>query len=726
VWVYLALFLAMVLGRLVPELDRLAWELVTSGGDGSLTWTWVAALATAQACNPALHWRLRVVLGAAVAALLIYAVGEAREWVSGWLPSLVAVAVVLGSTWPRLAAAAMIAGAAGALFNLPRVLRHVMWGDNRYSLATRFDAGRILAEITAANPLTGLGPSNYYHATPLFEIRGYHVHFSSHSNYIDLIAQTGVIGLACLLWWCWLLAREGWRVRASAPAGFPRSYAHAALGGLAGTLTAAALGDWMLPFVYNVSLDGLRSSLPAFLFLGGLVGLGRSLPGNVTAPAWLPGRRWFVEPRRALPAIIGIAVGLRVATAIWLGDTAAPVSGAFDQTSYDVLAQRVLGGHGFSFAVNWYPFTAPDEPTAHWSFLYTLYLAGVYAVGGHHPLAARLLQALASGAGCWLIFRIGRRLFDSRVGLAAAALTALYAYFILFNAALMTQTFFILAVLCALDCALAIAERPSPRAWAALGLSLGIGALLRQTVLLFAPLLLIWLIVVTPGRRRWRGAAAAAGLIALCVLPWTVRNYLAFGDFLLLNSNGGYFFYAANHPDQGTTFSPYFAPPLPETLYGRGEPAIDRALFRTALGFITADPRRFLNLAWDRIGDYYQMRPSPKSSWIANVGRGYSFTLYAPFMLYGLVRSRSRWRACVPLYLYLGVDTALHLSSWAAPRYRLPSDAVMMVFAGLALVDLCTRLHRFVNGTAPTHDLEGAAPSAPHPPSSSQLRPARV
>lgn len=44
-----------------------------------------------------------------------------------------------------------------------------------------------------------------------------------------------------------------------------------ALGGLAGTLMSGMLGDWFLPFVYNVGLVGFRSSVFAWLFLGGLV-----------------------------------------------------------------------------------------------------------------------------------------------------------------------------------------------------------------------------------------------------------------------------------------------------------------------------------------------------------------------------------------------------------------------------------------------------------------------
>jgi hypothetical protein len=31
------------------------------------------------------------------------------------------------------------------------------------------------------------------------------------------------------------------------------------------------LGDWVLPFVYNIGLQGFRTGLLAWLFLGGLV-----------------------------------------------------------------------------------------------------------------------------------------------------------------------------------------------------------------------------------------------------------------------------------------------------------------------------------------------------------------------------------------------------------------------------------------------------------------------
>ena len=43
------------------------------------------------------------------------------------------------------------------------------------------------------------------------------------------------------------------------------------------------------------------------------------------------------------------------------------------------------------------PMVIRRPATAHWSFLYTLYLTAVYALFGPNPLVARLIQAVAIG-----------------------------------------------------------------------------------------------------------------------------------------------------------------------------------------------------------------------------------------------------------------------------------------------------------------------------------------
>jgi hypothetical protein len=48
-----------------------------------------------------------------------------------------------------------------------------------------------------------------------------------------------------------------------------------ALGGIVGTLVCGALGDWVIPFVYNIGMNGFRASVFAFLFMGGVLAINR-------------------------------------------------------------------------------------------------------------------------------------------------------------------------------------------------------------------------------------------------------------------------------------------------------------------------------------------------------------------------------------------------------------------------------------------------------------------
>jgi 4-amino-4-deoxy-L-arabinose transferase-like glycosyltransferase len=378
-----------------------------------------------------------------------------------------------------------------------------------------------------------------------------------------------------------------------------------------------------------------------------------------------------------------------------MGDQITVLPGIQDQVSYDALARSLLDGRGYSFTEKWYPFTPAHTPTAHWSFLYPLYLAGVYALTGYHPLAARLLQAVVGGALlCFLVYKIGRRVANKEAGLVGAALAAVYGYFVYYNAALMTETFFIILILLTLHLGLELKENPTPPGWVALGLSLGLAGLLRQTVLLFVPFLLFWLFLeLRPRGIRWWHFPIPMVIIFLLVTPWTLRNYLVYHEFLFLNSNAGYALFASNNPNLGTEWrNELVVVPVPEELKGQNEAQLDRALTRRAIEYIREDPNRYLQLTLDKTLEFFRFWPSSESSQISNLNRVLSFGLYLPFMLFGLYLSFARWRSFVILYVFIFIHTAIHLLSWPAARYRLTVDAVSMVFAGLAVLELAKQL----------------------------------
>ena len=267
-WVFLAFaVLAIVVGGVLPALGLPTGHLIQPAG--SVYFIWVVAIAFSQAAfNRDLQPGWRLALGGLV-LITLYDLLFLRFFnKSGWLPSLVCIAAIIGFRSWRAGITLALVGTLSAGY-----LATVAVASDNYSLATRFDAWLIMAEIIKINPIWGLGFANYYWYTPLFPIRGYAVSFNSHNNYVDIVAQTGLVGLACFLWFFWEVGWLGWRLRERMPTGFAQAYVYGALGGLVGTVAAGMLGDWVLPFFYNIGLTGFRTSMLAWLFLGGLVSL---------------------------------------------------------------------------------------------------------------------------------------------------------------------------------------------------------------------------------------------------------------------------------------------------------------------------------------------------------------------------------------------------------------------------------------------------------------------
>jgi hypothetical protein len=444
--------------------------------------------------------------------------------------------------------------------------------------------------------------------------------------------------------------------------------------------------------------------------------------------------------RIGLPIIFAVAIALRLAAGLYLGDT---VPANTDETSYSALGARLVEGRGYSFDRGWYPFTPPNRPTAHWSFLYSAFVAAVYSVAGPHPLAVRLVGAVIGGIILpWATYRLARRLFAAEhlpettgkrpagapppgspaavIPLLSAFLAAVYLFFVLFAASLMTETFYITALLWSLERALALQQlmrsghadvRSSLRIGLGLGLALGVATLLRQSILPWAPVMGLWLLW-----RGWkhgafgaafRALAVAAALTVLCILPFTIRNHRVYGEFLLLNSNAGYAMYSAQHPMHGTSFQEYAAASLPDDLDLRSlnEAKMDKELMRRGIGFVLDEPGRYALLSLSRVRDYFEFWPTPGTSAANNVGRVLSIALFLPFMLYGLylaIRSPGgKGNGAGPdgedtafLLLFMGFYSLLHVLTWAMPRYRLPVDAVALPFAALAFYTLAAGLRR--------------------------------
>ena len=228
-----------------------------------------------------------------------------------------------------------------------------------------------------------------------------------------------------------------------------------------------------------------------------------------------------------------------------------------------------------------------------------------------------------------------------------------------------------------------------------------IGLIALLGALFFIPFLLFWLFwEAKKGETRLWHFAIPVAVVILMITPWTIRNYRVYHQLLPLNSNAGYALYASNNPGLGTDWdNNKVVVPIPEELKGQNEAELNKALTQRGVDFILADPQRYFWLTMDKTLEYFWFWPSPDSGRISNLNRVLSFGLYLPFMVFGLYLSLARWRSFAVLYLFMMIHTGIHLLSWPAPRYRLTVDAVSMVFAALALLELVKQFktwrHRF-------------------------------
>jgi hypothetical protein len=235
----------------------------------SMFWTWLVTLTFSQIIyNNKLSRSTKGLLIVFGLLTLYVAVVQGFEWKSGWVPPVIAVAILLGIRYKKL-----VIYATPFLVLAGVYITYKLIGTDEYSWGTRNDAWRIILEISRISPLLGMGFANYYWYTPLFAIRGWYVSFNSHSQFIDLIAQTGYLGLVGFLWIFFALGRLSFDLGNRLSDGFERAYSYGVFAGLIATLASAYLGDWVLPFVYNIGLAGFRSSILPWIFLGGVISL---------------------------------------------------------------------------------------------------------------------------------------------------------------------------------------------------------------------------------------------------------------------------------------------------------------------------------------------------------------------------------------------------------------------------------------------------------------------
>ncbi len=215
-----------------------------------------------------------------------------------------------------------------------------------------------------------------------------------------------------------------------------------------------------------------------------------------------------------------------------------------DAYNYDVMAKNFLD-KGYLGYTDSYSLHRPALiPNAVITPGYPLFLSAVYAVFGYKdgsPLVAvRIIQAIIGSLSCFLIYLIGVRIKNRKVGLIGAFIYAIYPSFVWATTLILTETLYNFMFLLYLYIQFILLENLRLKRNAFLcGLLFAFAVMVRPTVM---PLIIIPFVYKYIKDRDLAILKTflytLAGILAV-MIPWWIRNVLSLHKFVLLATQTG-------------------------------------------------------------------------------------------------------------------------------------------------------------------------------------------
>jgi 4-amino-4-deoxy-L-arabinose transferase-like glycosyltransferase len=360
-------------------------------------------------------------------------------------------------------------------------------------------------------------------------------------------------------------------------------------------------------------------------------------------------------------------------------------------------------------------------PSAHVGPLYPAMLAAFYAVVGHRPEWVSYLHVGFDIAASLCIYRVGARLFYPWVGALAAAALFLYPAYWTYDSRIRSES--LLTGLLSAWLWATVVCRSSTRmcSFMTAGLLAGLTILCKPVTIVLAVALMG---LTCFGQESARLKMVRAGLYLfvclLVVLPWTMRNYRAFGMVIPVSAGVGAGLWMGSDPlSRGSWPMPQpmetqiwesaGITPLPYA-HAMYDVSTDRLLREKGWARIAESPVRYLWLTLTRTFDFWMGNSfyllGSDQGFVQGLrgdvaDRGWLVAIYSVakrlLLIPGLIvlalwsawSHRARWRELLPLYLFpIGLMSGYVLFTVEAGRYALPVLPCLMVLSVAALAQV--------------------------------------
>jgi 4-amino-4-deoxy-L-arabinose transferase-like glycosyltransferase len=350
--------------------------------------------------------------------------------------------------------------------------------------------------------------------------------------------------------------------------------------------------------------------------------------------------------------------------------------------------------------------------------LYPVIVAGIYYVFGvENDHAVRAVQALLSLLTALVVYRIGLIVYSHHVALWAAGIVCFYPPLLGYANMLLSETVFTFFSIMFAWLICSAIHRQQRSTLVAAGITLGLAALTRSIMLLFSPIVGIWVLLSWRGswRQRCFSAVIPLAVFAAVISPWAIRNTRIQRTLTIIDVMGGRNAMMGNYEYTPMERSWATISDVPEEyqwyrVLQRNSPGkepltqgqLDKLALRHALRFVVAHPWltlkrdmvKFFNF-WqlDRmliaaaVGGYFGDLSATTRFFIATLICGcYAFVLLGGILgacCYPPKDVRFHWFLIASILL----PCAIHTLIFAHSRYHLPVIPLLAVYAAAAIVN---------------------------------------
>ncbi|MDQ1469958.1 MAG: hypothetical protein QOJ99_1438 [Bryobacterales bacterium] len=376
------------------------------------------------------------------------------------------------------------------------------------------------------------------------------------------------------------------------------------------------------------------------------------------------------------------------------------------------IAYSIATGNGFSS-----PFRVDTGPTAWMTPVYPILLAGIFRVFGTYTLQAFIAAAgfnvICSALTCVPLYWAAKRVGGVKTAVVATSLWVVFP-----NAVLLPYESLFDASLSALLTAtilwgtMAVAESGRVRDWCLYGLLWGVGLMTNASLISLLPFLFGWAEYRAHRSSRFHLSrpVLAAGMVVLCCLPWTIRNYREFHAFVPLRSVGGLALWLGNN-EQAESNSVARLHPISnqaerEKYAEMGEIAYMREKQGLAIDYMVSHPGQEARMAGERFVAIWTGGSTNPLRDFARVrsARFYYVILFNMLSAVGAISGvfilwRDRSPFAFPLTVFPVVFPLVYYLALAPPRYRHPIDPELLLLTAMAV----THLRKYKQRPLPGH-----------------------